>query len=283
MKYRRWMILLLMIGLLLVIPVSAIGEASMDEPKDETGFNLFGFEFADIEITIGGIPMRDVLNAASAMFVDAVEENGSMVIDGLNGVFADFSTDLSGDLDEMGTLFFSMINDTWYLKIPAIMFDTEIRRSSYDSAMDLYDAQISGKTGRNSRIAMYTAEGCGNSIVYIYDEADVIPAIRDSIEQGLFDKYHLLFGLSGFSGDYAVCAVLNVSASEEAYALCNMTDLTEEEQFNEFISQINDEAEILYEEPLYYGDNVLTLVFWNQDTDREWLVIVAKEVPVLLD
>ena len=195
MKYMRWTVLFFVVCLLLVIPFSSTGEESMADSEGETDFGFFGLDFTDIELTIGGMPLGEVLDVASRMFADAVEENVGMAVEGLNGVFDEFSEGFSEDLGEMGAMIGSMINDSWLLKLPAVSFDTEIRRSTYECAFELYDAQINGKADKDSRIASYAADGCGNSVVYIYDETDVSSAILDSVEQGLFDKYEIIFGL----------------------------------------------------------------------------------------
>lgn len=282
MKYISWMVLFLAISLFLAIPFSAICEDGMTSSEDENGFGLFGLDFSDIEITIDGVTLHEVLDVASGMFADAVEENVGMAVEGLNEVFGEFSEGFSEDLGEIGTMIEGKIYDSWLLRLPAVSFDTKLRRSTYDSAFELYDAQITGKTDKDGRIASYAADGCGNSVVYIYDETDLRSAILESVEKGLFNKDEIMFGLEGECCNYAVSAVLTVSGSDEARALCDMTDLTDEEQFNFFINMVTENAAVSYDEPIFYGNWVLTMVFWNQDVE-DWLVIVAKEVPVLLE
>lgn len=271
MKGNVWRTVLVLICFLLMLPLSALGEAeqSADEP-------------IEIEITVNDVPLEDWLGAATEMFTDAVEENVDEAVEGLNGVFADFARDMTGALGEMETVLGSM-DERWYLKMPAIAFDACIRRSAYADVQELYDAQMNGEADTESKLAMKSTETSGNSIVYVRDEGEIIPAILQSMQENVFDKYEVMFGLEGWIGTYEVSSVLHLPPSDELYALCGMTDLTDEAQFDAFRDSVTGLAMANYEESIVYGDRILTVVFWPADAEGDWLVFVAKEVPVLLD
>lgn len=280
MRFGKW-IAILMIGCILqMIPVQAIGEGGAEKgtAAEQGGFNL-----NDVQITISGVPIEDVLGAASGMFADVVEENVSEAVDGLNGIFGELADGLNEGLGEIDSMVGSMIEDTWYLKIPDVLIDAGIKRSPHDNALELYHAQNDGTTTKAPRIAMDTAEGCGNNIIYIYDEAAAIPAILAAVENGTFGENEIIFGLEGNYGTYVVSAILFLSPSDEPYAMCNMTDLADEERFNAYRDYINEHAAKNYDEPIEYGDQLLTIVLWNQDENADWLTVVAKEIPTKIE
>ena len=277
---RRLIVVLLIAGILQIFSVQAIGEGNEENGTDaeRSGFNL-----NDIEISINGLPIEDVIGTASGMFTDAIEENMGEAMKGLNDIFGEFAESFSADLGELGTMVYSLIEETWLLKMPAVSFDTTIKRSVYDNALDLYKAQSDEETGRYGRIALDAVEGCGNNLIYIYDETELITAILESVEAGTFSESEITFGLEGYYGTYAVSAVLFLSPSDEPSAMCNMTDLSDEQQFNAFRNYIDEHAAKNYDEPFEYGDQLLTIVFWNQDAGADWLSVVAKEIPTRLE
>lgn len=276
----RWIVVLLIVGILQILPVQAIGEGNAENGTEagQSGFNL-----NDIEISINGLPIEDVIGAASGMFADAIEENMGEAIHGLNDVFGEFAESFSADLGELGTMVNSLIEETWILKMPAVSFDTTIKRSVYENALDLYKAQVNGETGTGGRIALDTVEGCGNNLIYIYDETELITAILESVEAGTFSESEITFGLEGYYGTYVVSAVLFLSPSDEPSAMCNMSDLSDEQRFNAYRDYVYEHAERNYDEPLEYGDQLLTIVFWNQDAETDWLAVAAKEIPAMLE
>ena len=271
---------LLIASILQILPVQAIGEGN-EENGTEAERNEFNLN--DIEISINGLPIEDVIGAASGMFRDAIEENMGEAIDGLNGIFGEFAEEMSGDLGEIETILSGMIDDTWFLKIPAVSFEAMIKRSAHDNALDLYRAQLNGETGKEGRIAMNSAVNCLNNIIYIYDENGLIQAIAASVEEGSFGEQEIIFGLEGYTGTYAVSSVLFLSPSEEPYAMCNMTDLFKEQQFEAYRDYISAHATKNYGVPLEFGNQILTIIFWNEDANADWLTVVAKEVPFMLE
>jgi len=54
-----------------------------------------------IDIRVNGVPLEEAIGTASGMFADAVEENMSEMIDGLNGVFSEFAQGFSESLGEI--------------------------------------------------------------------------------------------------------------------------------------------------------------------------------------
>jgi len=283
MNRSRWISILVIICILQLIPFSALGEANSTTANAGNEDEQSEFNLNDIEITVSGIPIEDLLGAAAGMFIEALEENMGDAIDGLNDVFSDYAEEMSGDLGEIETILGSLIDDTWFLNIPAVSFDTMIKRSTYDNALDLYRAQLIGEIGREGRIAMNSTENCLNNIIYIYDENGLIQAIAASVEEGSFGEQEIIFGLEGYTGTYAVSAVLFLSPSEEPYAMCNMTDQFKEQQFEAYRDYISAHATKDYGVPLEFGNQILTIIFWNEDANADWLTVVAKEVPLKLE
>jgi len=125
-RCRRLIVVLLIASILQIFSVQAIGEGN-DEKGTEA--ERSGFNLNDIEISINGLPIEDVIGTATGMFTDAIEENMGEAINGLNDVFDEFAENFSADLRELGTMVDSLIEETWVLKMPAVSFDTTIKRS----------------------------------------------------------------------------------------------------------------------------------------------------------
>lgn len=283
MEIKRWIAMLVSICILQLIPFSAMGEANHEAANGEDETTQGGINLIDMEITVSGIPIKDFFGVAAGMFTEALEENVGDAIDGLNGVFGEFAAEMSGDLGEIEMVLDSMIDDTWLLNIPAVSFNAMIKRSAYDNALDLYNAQLSAKTGKEGRIALTSTEGCMNNIIYIYDENVVISSIAEAVENGIFGEREIVFGLEGYTGTYAVSSVLFLSPSDEPYAMCNMTDLTQKQQFEAYRDYVTEHATKSYDVPLEYGDQIITVIFWNEDSEADWMTVVAKEMPMMLE
>ena len=283
MNSGRWISILVIICMLQLIPFSAMGEANSTTANTGDDDEQSGFNLNDIEITVSGIPIEDLIGAAAGIFSEALEENMGDAIDSMNGVFGDFAEEMSGDLGEIEMILGSLMDDTWFLNIPAVSFDIMIKRSTYDNALDLYLAQLNGEIGREGRIALNSTVNCLNNIIYIYDENGIIPAITDSVEEGSFGERETIFGWEGYTGTYAVSSVLFLSPSDEPYAMCNMTDLSKEQQFEAYRDYVSAHATKNYDVGLEYGDQIVTIIFWNEEADADWLTVVAKEVPMLLE
>lgn len=280
---RRRIALAVVVCLLQILPLFAMAETDGNRTKSETESGLSWLEVGSVEITVGGVPVQEVLGTAGGMLKDAVEENVGEAIGQLNGIFGQFAEEMSGDLKEIEGLIGSMMEDTWILKIPAVSFDTVIMRSSCESALELYKAQLSGEIGKESRIALNPKEGCSNSIVYIYDEGNILPAIREAVESGRFGENEIIFGREGFTGTYEVSAVMLLTPSAEATAICDMTDLSDETQFEAYRNYVSEYGAKDYNVSFEYGDQIVTIVFWNEDASADWLAVVAREVPFMLE
>ena len=85
MKNKKRIAAMVMTGLILCSFLSTIAET------EEKG----------IEITYNGVPIEEAIGTASGMFADAVEENMSEMIDGLNDVFSEFAQVFSESLGEI--------------------------------------------------------------------------------------------------------------------------------------------------------------------------------------
>ncbi len=283
MKIKRWIAILVSICVLQLITFSAMGDTNSETTNEEEESSQNGIKLDDVEINVSGVPIEDLFGTAFDMFTEVFEENMGDMLEGLNGVFGEFAEEMSEDLGEIETILGSMIEGTWLLNIPAVSFDAKIRRSAYDNAFDLYEAQLNGETCKEGRIALNSTEGSLNDILYIYDGSEIITSITKAIEDGEFGEQEIVFGLEGYTGTYAVSSVLFLSPSDEPYAMCNMTDLTQEQQFESYRDYVTEHAVKNYDVLLEYGDQILTVIFWNEDSEAEWLTVVAKEVPMMLE
>lgn len=289
----KWLAAMIAVCALLVLPFSAMAEADGSDAINlsELDLNnidilidgvpleelLEGLDCSNIEIVVDGVPLGNVLDTAGRLFADALEENVEVAIEGLNDVFTGFANDFSNDL---GTIFGGAAEESWVLKIRDVELDKTAVRSAYDSALELYEAQMSGECDGNARIARDWTQGCANNIVYIYDDEGIIPAILGAVEDESLAYEDIVFSQEGLFGTYWPVSVSYIEPSDE---LCRMTEFEDEQQFEQFRSRVTEKAVKVYDEPLEYGDTVLTLVFWNEDADAQWLCLVAKEVPVLLE
>lgn len=279
----RWIARMLAFSLLLILPFSAFAEADNAAPKDGEESGQTGVNLGSIEITVGGVPLTEALGTAGGLFKDAMEENVGEAVNELNEIFGQFAEEMTGDLKEIEELLGSLMEETWILKIPAVSFDAVVAGSTYESALELYEAQLSGEAGDENRIAAGPAEDCSNSIVYIHDEEEALPAIREAVENGTFVQSEIIFGIEGFTGTYEISKVLFFSPSIEASAICSMTDLSDEGQFEAFSEYVTEHAVESYDAPIEYGDRMLTIIFMNEDEEAEWLTVVAREVPFMLE
>lgn len=277
MRGRRWIVIGMIVCMLFMVPFAAASETEAEQTENS------GWTLNDIEININGMPLGDVLETAGGMFADAVGEHVGEAITGLNEVFGEFAEDFSADLKELGGTVDGMIEDTWRLQIPAVSLNETIKRSEWNSAMELYLAQTGGETGKGARIAAGTEENSGNNIIYIYEDGDMMEEILAAAENGSLAEQNSVFGMEGFYGEYAVCAVTYLPASEEEGAMCDMVDLSDEEQFDAYRDYVMEHAAQTFGEAMAYGDRLVTIIFWNEESDGQWLTIVGKEVPVALE
>ena len=284
MNGRRWLAVLLALCYMQLFALPALGESSsyggvtVNESEAETEGNDFTFEFS-----INGISFGDLIDSAADMFIDAIEEGIEEIMDDFSDIFRDVSNEFAGNFDEMNDVIDSLLNDSWELNIPAISLYEDVRRSTYDSALELYKAQISDEAGKDSKIARDAEEGCGNNIIYIYDDGGFAEKIFRATEDGSFGEAEVVFGMKGFTETYAVSAVVFIAPSDEPLAMCNMTDLKEEKQFEAFMDYVSKHAEMSYDEIPEYGDEIVTVIFWDQEAGDEWLAVVAKEIPQMLE
>jgi len=267
MKNNTWIAVLVMIGILLSLPFSAMAEA----------------DAGGIEITINGVPVEEVIGAASEIFADVVEENTSQAIDGLNAVFDEFAKGFSEGLGEMEGLVDGLINDSWGLSFPELGMEEEIRRSSYDNALDLYKAQLSGETDKSLRIAMDTQEGCGNSIVYVYDEGPLTETVLEAMENDTLGIGFASFGPGNYRSLHRIHAVLYLTPSDEPFAICNMTDLRDEQKLEAYTDYVIEHAVKIEDPEFKDGGPLMTIIIWGPDENADWLTLVTQEEPMLLE
>ena len=196
---KKWISLLLIAAFCLLLPVSALGEG---ETSEHTG---------GIEITVDGVPIEDVLGALSGMFVDALEKNMGEAVGEMNGIFSGLADDLSADLAELAGNLNDLNDEKWRLTIPELSVDAQIRRSAYDHALDLYEAQRAGNVDMGAQMAKASTPEGRNFIIYMYDENGLAQAIRDAADSGTLGETKVLFGSDDGRYEYSVLSVLYLS------------------------------------------------------------------------
>lgn len=266
---KKWISLLLVAAVCLILPVSALGEE-----EAHTG---------GIEITVDGVPIEDVLGALSGMFVDALEKNMGEAVGEMNGIFSGLADDLSADLAELAESLNGLSDEEWRLTIPELSVDAQIRRSAYDHALDLYEAQRAGNADKGAQMAKASAPEGRNFIIYMYDENGLAQAIRDAADSGMLGETKVLFGSDDGRYEYSVLSVLYLSPSDQPDAMFNQTDLSDDQAFKAYADYAAGQAVVTYDEVLGLGGDLLTLVIWGAEEEADWLTLVMQEQPFRLE
>lgn len=176
---RKWTAMLVAACVFLMIPFSAMGEA--DTGAQDAGGTIFG------------VPLEDLPGGAGSALKEAAEEAVSETADELGGIFGAFAEEMSKGLGDIADALGGESDEKWFLKLPGIPFETVIGRSPCDLSMDLYNAQFSGEADRDGRIARSWTEETSCSVVYLWDEGETVPAIREAARKGIFGREDVLF------------------------------------------------------------------------------------------
>ena len=101
-----------------------------------------------IDITVNCVPLEEVIGTASGMFADAVEENMSEMIDGLNGVLSEFAQGFSESLGEIE----DALQPQASAAEPDVAFDYFCYSNSGSSTYEIYSYEV----GRNEETGEWT-------------------------------------------------------------------------------------------------------------------------------
>lgn len=154
-----------------------------------------------IDITVNGIPIEEVIDTASGMFADAVEENMSEMIDGLNDVFSEFAQGFSESLEE--------IEDALQPSAAPAEFDTKVVyfcfSNSGSSTYEIYSYEIAKDEETGELMVNYELH-CGNETYALPAEGDLLQQLQSLIDQhelGKWDGFNksdsMVLDGSGFS------------------------------------------------------------------------------------
>jgi len=262
--------------------VFAVADTDTQSNNEAGQSILSGLDLSNIQITIDGVPVEDVLGAATGMFADEVEEHVGEAVNEINGLFGELAAELNASFGEIEGMVESMIEEKWHLRIADLSIDANIRRSAYDNCLDLYKAQADGEAEKGAWIAMDTAEGCGNNIIYIYDEENIAEAVLAAVENGALEGAEVLFGYQNANCKYGMLAVTYLDPSDEPFAMCNMSDLRDIRMIETYLDYVRKHAVRNYD-AVGYGGPYVTIIFCGENSDAGWLTIVAQEDPMLLE
>jgi len=161
MKNKKRIAAMVMTGLILCSFLSTIAEA------EEKG----------IEITYNGIPIEEAIGTASGMFADAVEENMSEMIDGLNDVFSEFAQGFSESLGE--------IEDALQ---PDTIMETFCYSNFGSSTYEIYSYEVTRNGGTGEWMVIYELH-CGNETYELPADAELTRELQLLIEQHELRKW----------------------------------------------------------------------------------------------
>lgn len=232
----------------------------------------------DVDVSVNDVPVDDLVNAFANMFVGVMQESTEQSMSAFNEILGEMASDLNEGLGELEDTMGQILEEQWQLSIADWNVDEGVRRSVYDDALTLYKEQLSGDVDTGAKVAKSSVEGSGNTIVYICDaDKDINPGLFGKL-LGFEDPIvntEILFGESGSQQAYEVIALLKLKGSDEPMAMCNMADISAEPMYAMYTDYVMDHAIKSYEDRLESGEELLTLIFWNQDEGSEWLTIVA--------
>jgi len=270
---KKCISVLLIAAVCLLLPVSALGEAEGNTGSTNPG---------GIEITVDGVPLEDVLGALSGMFVDELEKSMSEAVGEINGLFSGLADGLSADIAELAGSLKGLSDEEWRLTIPELSVDEQIRRSAYDHALALREAQLAGNADKGAQMAKASTPEGRNFIIYMYDENGLAQAVQNAVDSGTLGETKAFLGSDDGRYEYRILSVLYLSPSEQPDAMFNQTDLSDGQAFEAYTDYAAEHAVVTYDEPLGLGGNLLTLVIWGAE-ESDWLTLVMQEQPFLLE
>lgn len=263
MRYRS-ILAMLLIAMLAVMP-AALSEAETDQGLD-------------VDVSVNDVPVDDLVNAFANLFVGVMQESTEQSMSAFNEILGDMASGLNEGLGELEDTMGQMLEEQWKLSIPEWNVEEGVRRSVYDDALTLYKAQLAEEADSGAKMAKSSVEGSGNTIIYINDaDKDINPGLFTKL-LGFEDPIvntEILFGAEGAQQAYEVIALLKLKGSDEPMAMCNMADISAEPMYAMYTDYVVGHAIKSYEDRLESGEELLTLIFWNQDEGSEWLTVVA--------
>lgn len=161
MKNKKRIAAMVMTGLILCSFPSTIAEA------EEKGLG----------ITYNGVPIEEAIGTASGMFADAVEENMSEMIDGLNDVFSEFAQGFSESLGEIEDAFQT---DT--------TMETFCYSNSGSSTYEIYSYEVM-RNEENGEQMVICEFHCGNETYELPADEELMQELQMLIDQHELRKW----------------------------------------------------------------------------------------------
>lgn len=167
-----------------------------------------------------------------------------------------------------------------WLNISGTPVDGMVDRSPFATSASLYQAQLSGDEETGMVLSAASDEALGNQIIYIADLEDsgVFSSIgtlfnfeADPVQTKVF------FGPKNAQEPYQIAALMRMNVSDEPFNLTNMTDLTNRAVYKVYQTALSMAPVRLQNVEVAYGDDMLTLVVWDQVHHGQCLVVVAKK------
>lgn len=167
-----------------------------------------------------------------------------------------------------------------WLTVVGTPVDNMVGRSDYATSAALYQAQLSGSEDTDMVLSAVSDAELGNQIIYIadFEGKNYFSAINSMLDYSidLADK-PVLFGTMGARDTYCIAAILRMRVSEEAFNLTNLNDLSSEMIFKVYKTALTMGAARTEDVKIAYGDDLLTLVVWDQEHNGQCLVLVAQK------
>lgn len=170
-------------------------------------------------------------------------------------------------------------NPLW-LTVEGTPVDGMVLRGEYTASKALYQAQRSGEASCEMTLSAGSDAKLGNQIIYIADLEN--SGVFSSIGT-LFNfeadpaQTKVFFGPKNAQESYQVAALMRMNVSDEPFNLTNMTDLTNPAIYKVYQTALSMAAVRLQNVEVAYGDEMLTLVVWDQAHNGQCLVVIARK------
>ena len=167
-----------------------------------------------------------------------------------------------------------------WLTITGTPVDNAVGRTEYSTSASLYQAQLSGDEETGMVLSAPSDEALGNQLIYIADLEDsgVFSAIGSLFNfEADPSQNTVLFGPKNAQATYQIAALMRMNVSDEPFNLTNMTDLSNRAVYKVYQTALSMAPVRLQNVEVAYGDDMLTLVVWDQAHHGQCLVVVAKK------
>lgn len=155
-----------------------------------------------------------------------------------------------------------------------------VLRGEHTDSKALYQAQLAGEASCEMTLSAISDAKLGNQIIYIADLEN--SGVFSSIGT-LFNfeadpaQTKVFFGPKNAQEPYQIAALMRMNASDEPFNLTNMTDLTNPAIYKVYQTALSMASVRLQNVEVAYGDEMLTLVVWDQAHNGQCLVVIARK------